>query len=146
MNFLNSYLSPRDAQVVVEGVSSDVFEICNTVIQGTVLGPPLWNVLFNDMTQPAASLGGTPFVFADDLNVFRRFDRQTSNSDIERNMHLCRVRVHRWGKIKQSCFRSAEKAHCDLHPRDCSGDPSRLLGLLVDVKLLMRQAIEKILS
>ena len=98
LNFLNSYLSPRDAQVVVEGVSSDAIEICNTVFQGTVLGPPLWNLFFNDVTQPAASLGGTPSVFADDLNVFKRFDRQTPNSDIERNMHLCRVRVHHWGK------------------------------------------------
>ena len=37
LNFLNSYLNPRDAQVAVEGVSSDVIKICNTVFQGTVL-------------------------------------------------------------------------------------------------------------
>ena len=49
-------------------------------------------ICFNAVTQPAASLGGTPSVFAEDLNVFKRFDRQTSSSDIERNMHLCRVR------------------------------------------------------
>ena len=41
LNFLDSYLQPRDAQVVVEGTASDTFEIANTVFQGTVLGPPL---------------------------------------------------------------------------------------------------------
>ena len=41
LNFRNSYLSARSAQVVVEGVASDAFEISNTVFQGTVLGPPL---------------------------------------------------------------------------------------------------------
>jgi len=146
LNFLNSYLSPRDAQVVVEGASSDAIEICNTVFQGTVLGPPLWNLFFNDVAQPAASLGGTPSVFADDLNVFQRFDRETPNGDIERTMHLCRVRVHHWGNINRVAFDPGKEHIVILHPRDGCGDPFKLLGLLVDVKLIMQQAIEKILS
>ena len=77
LNFRNSYLSARSAQVVVEGVASDAFEISNTVFQGTVLGPPLWNLFFCDVAQPAASLGGEPSVFADDLNVFKRFDKKS---------------------------------------------------------------------
>ena len=75
LNFLNSYLSARSAQVVVEGVASDAFEISNTVFQGTVLGPPLWNLFFCDVMQPAASLGDEPSVFPDDLNIFKRFDK-----------------------------------------------------------------------
>ena len=46
LNFLDSYLQPRRAKVVVEGISSQDFEIANTVFQGTVLGPPLWNIFF----------------------------------------------------------------------------------------------------
>ena len=72
LNFLDSYLQPRDAQVVVEGTASDTFEIANTIFQGTVLGPPLWNTFFNDVAIPAASTGGEPATFADDLNVFQR--------------------------------------------------------------------------
>ena len=68
LNFLLSYLQPRRAVVVVEGVASDEFEIANQVFQGTVLGPPLWNTFFSDVTQPAASTGGDPSIFADDLS------------------------------------------------------------------------------
>ena len=51
LNFLDSYLQPRRAAVVVEGTASDEFEIANTVFQGTVLGPPLWNVFFLMMSR-----------------------------------------------------------------------------------------------
>ena len=43
LNFLDAYLSPRQGQVVVEGEFSDLFEIADSVFQGTVLGPCLWN-------------------------------------------------------------------------------------------------------
>ena len=71
--FLDSYLQPRNAKVVIEGIESNAFSIANTVFQGTVLGPPLWNVFFSDVVQPASSLGGEPSLFADDLNVFQLF-------------------------------------------------------------------------
>ena len=72
LNFIDSYLQPRQAQVVVEGIASEAFEIANSVFQGTVLGPPLWNTFFNDVAIPAASTGGEPATFADDLNVFSK--------------------------------------------------------------------------
>ena len=40
LNFLASYLQPRKAVVVVEGISSEEIEIANQMIQGAVLGPP----------------------------------------------------------------------------------------------------------
>ena len=58
LNFLDSYLQPRKGRVIVEGVASDVFEIADTVFQGTVLGPCLWNVFFSDVEIPASSTGG----------------------------------------------------------------------------------------
>ncbi len=75
LNFLDSYLQPRKASVVaVEGTFSDEFEIAMTVFQGVVFGPPLWNVFLADVTQPAASLGAEPSLFADDFSIFQRFD------------------------------------------------------------------------
>ena len=47
----------------------------NTVFQGTVLGPPLWNSFFADVSIPAKSTGGRESMFADDLNVFQEFGR-----------------------------------------------------------------------
>ena len=58
LNFLESYLSPRKGRVVVQGAFSE--EICleNSVFQGTVLGPPLWNGFFADVAHAARSTGG----------------------------------------------------------------------------------------
>ena len=99
LNFFSSYLQPRRAQVVVEGVCSDPFEILDTVFQGTVLGPPLWNVFFNDVIVPAGSTGGDPNLFADDLNVFQKIDRLDDNDAIKLEMDRCRSEVHSWGNV-----------------------------------------------
>ena len=73
LNFLDAYLSPREGRVVVQGSCSDPFEIANSVFQGTVLGPPLWNTFFSDVSAAARHTGGKEQMFADDLNVFREF-------------------------------------------------------------------------
>ncbi len=146
LNFLDSYLQPRRAAVVNEGTASEEFEIANTVFQGTVLGPPLWNVFFNDVTQSASSLGGIPSLFADDLTVFQKFARMDSNEHIHRHMHLCRTRVHKWGRINRVAFDPSKEHVVVIHPTLGEGDPFKLLGLLVDYKLIMDAGIEKILS
>ena len=46
LDFLNSYLLPREGRVRVEGALSDVMLLIDMVFQGTVLGPPLWNSFF----------------------------------------------------------------------------------------------------
>ena len=59
LDFLSSYLLPREGRVCVENACSDAFAIADTVFQGTVLGPPLWNVFFApvvDAIQDANSL------------------------------------------------------------------------------------------
>ena len=94
LNFFSAYLELRQVQVVVEGVHSDSFEIQDTVFQGTMLGPPLWNLFFNDVTHPAASTGGDPNMFADDLNVKQSCDRLDDNEAIRREMDRCRAAVH----------------------------------------------------
>ena len=71
LNFLRSYLQPRRATVVVEGTMSDEIEIINTVLQGTVLGTPLWHTFFNDVSMVPLRLGADPAMFADDLNYIQ---------------------------------------------------------------------------
>ena len=53
LNFLESYLAPRKGRVVVQGSFSEEFVLENNVFQGTVFGPPLWNVFFADVALPA---------------------------------------------------------------------------------------------
>ena len=66
LRFLNAYLQPRKGKVVVEDSMSDEFVLSNTVFQGTVLGPTLWNGFFADVCIPASSTGGQEAICADD--------------------------------------------------------------------------------
>ena len=146
LNFLDAYLQPRTGQVVVEGEFSDEFEIANTVFQGTVLGSCLWNVFFADVTGPAASTGGDAKMFADDLNVFQKFDQKVGNEEIVRTMGVCRERVHKWGRVNRVSFDAGKEHIVILHPIHGQGDPFKLLGCTIDCKLVMQKALEKILA
>ena len=108
------YLSPRRGQVVIQGAFSDEFEIANSVFQGTVLGPPLWNSFFSDVSLPATSTGGKGQMFADDLNVFQTFDRNEPLDKCKDILNQCKNKVHKWGGDKPSFIRCHERAYdCD---------------------------------
>ena len=51
LKFLDSCSSPRKGQVVVQGAYSDAFTIADSVFQGTVMAPMLWNSFFSDVGQ-----------------------------------------------------------------------------------------------
>ena len=146
LNFIDAYLQPRKAQVIVEGEASDPFDIQNTVFQGTVLGPALWNLFFADVSIPAQSSGGSSFKFADDLSVFQAFDRHEENNVLIRRLGICRERVHKWGRLNRVAFDATKEHLAILHPYSGEGDDFKLLGCMFDCKLTMRQAIERIMS
>ena len=49
LQFLNAYLEPRIGYVTIEGALSEAFAIADSVFEGTVLGPSLWNTFFSKM-------------------------------------------------------------------------------------------------
>ena len=71
LDFFNSYLEARLGRITIEGVYSDVFDLCNTICQGIVLGLPFWNVFFHDDIGIAQKIGGNVSIFADDLSIFK---------------------------------------------------------------------------
>ena len=125
---------------------SDEIAIADTVFQGTVLGPPLWNTFFNDVTNVAIEFGAKPAAFADDLNIFKEFDKDHDNGAVKDSMETCRRRVHSWGRCNRVSFDAGKEHLVILHPLSGEGETFRLLGCMVDVKLIMDKAIEKILS
>ena len=46
LNFLDLYFEPRKGKIPVQGAFSEETHSDDTVFQGTVLGPLLWNILF----------------------------------------------------------------------------------------------------
>ena len=66
---LFSYLAPRETSVVVQGCASTNFTIKDEVFQGTVLGPPLWNVFFNDIDDTIRQRVFRIAKFADDITA-----------------------------------------------------------------------------
>ena len=63
--FLESYLAPREAVVLVGGANSKPMSLVDTVFQGVVLGPPLWNTFFSDVADEVRALDFQEIVFAD---------------------------------------------------------------------------------
>ena len=69
---IRSWLEKRRARVIVGGERSEEFAIENQVFQGTVIGPTLWDVHFEDVDVPIRGAGFKEVTFADDLNSYRK--------------------------------------------------------------------------
>ena len=146
LDFLNAYLEPRIGHVAVENVLSDVFTICDSVFQGTVLGPTLWNVFFHDVAFAAAGIDTTEALFADDLSVYKSFAVAVSNEDIKHDMQQAKQKVHKWGVRNRVTFDASKEHIVILHPADGEGEDFKLLGCLIDVHLRMDHAIDSLTS
>ena len=92
--FLHTYLAPRSAVVVVPGGRSAPFPLQDTVFQGSVLGPHLWNVFAADVRDAVIASGATEAAFADDLTVSKAFDLRVGNEEIRDRMRQCQSAVH----------------------------------------------------
>ena len=66
------------------------------VYQGTVLGPPLWNIYYADAAIAVKVHGFLEIVFADDLNCFKDFGIHISNSELHEEMRRCQQEPHKW--------------------------------------------------
>ena len=146
LNFLGSYLAPRYGRVLVQGASSDKFPIANSVYQGTVLGPPLWNTFFADVDDAARSSGGAEKMFADDLNVFQLFDRLAPPAECTAVLEKCKQNVHKWGETNRVSFDASKEHIILLHPSESFGEMLKLLGCPVDPDLRMHSAVDQVLN
>jgi hypothetical protein len=143
VQFFSSFLAPREAKVVVNGKSSAPYCIKNQVYQGTVLGPPLWNVFFSDVSSAIQS-SWTEAKFADDLNVFRAFDYGDDNGEILRELGVCQQSIHDWGRANRVTFDASKEHTVVLSKTEPFGDTFRFLGPLIDCKLTMAEEVDRI--
>ena len=118
--------------------------LCNSVYQGTVLGPPLWNCHYEDARHAVNSTLCNETVFADDLNCYRKFPRHESNNTVLSELQNCQTALHRWGAANQVIFEAEKETFHIIDTKTPHGDSFKLLGVLFDTKLVMEEAINEI--
>ena len=95
------WLDMRTSKVTVDGARAQCRNLQNSVYQGTVWGPPFWNVLFADARRPINVQGFIESVFADDCICRRRFDGNVDDATILDELRHCQAAVHERGRGNQ---------------------------------------------
>jgi hypothetical protein len=138
---LISWLAARRAHVMVEGSQSQEILLQDMVFQGTVLGPTLWNIFFQDSSKAIKNAEFEDIVFADDLNAYKLFENTTCNDEIVESCTRCQRELHAWGRANGVSFDPAKESMHVLSRTDPFGDSFRILGVLFDCKLTMAQSV-----
>ena len=100
----------RTAFVIVDGVESERCQLRDSVFQGTVLGPPLWNVFFADAGRAIKDAGYDENAFADDLSAYRPFHVTVPDKIILDSLRECQIQLHRWGAANQFVFDASKES------------------------------------
>ena len=137
LRVISSWLDKRTCTVVVNGAHSATLPLSDSVYQGTVWGPPLWNGFFADARHAINAQGFTESVFADDCTAFRCYDALVQNNTILDDLHCCQDALHAWGTSNLVSFDSSKESLHILHPRRPYGPSFRILGVLFDCQLTM---------
>ncbi len=78
--------------------------------QGTVTGPALWNLFFEDARKAINECFYEETVYADDLNAYRVFPAHVDNAVIEKSMETCQHELHSWEAANQVAFDAAKES------------------------------------
>jgi hypothetical protein len=112
------------------------------VFQGTVFGPMLWNMFYEDARHAIQEMSFDECVFADDLNAHRIFAESTPNAKILNSLTLCQEELHDWGKANQVAFDPGKEGFYILSNSEAYGDDFKILGVEFDTSLTMRNAVD----
>ena len=146
VNLLISWCEDRNAKVAVGGCFSEPFKLANQVFQGTVLGPILGNLYFEDSCVAIRKTGHNEVVFADDLNAWKEYKRSSRNTTIFKQSRNCQAELHEWGRANAVTFDS-KKEHFSVLSREAPEGPSiKLLGVSFDTKLKMECAVATLVN
>jgi hypothetical protein len=141
-----SWLRTRRAKVVVGGKASEDFKLENMVFQGTVWGPTLWNIFFEDARDAVNEMSFKEVVYADDLNAHREFPGTTKNDIILKSSMRCQEELHAWGKANQVEFDPGKESFHILAGSGAFGGEFKLLGVNFDPTLTMKSALNDVVT
>ena len=146
VNVLTSWLRERTAHVVVGGAKSVEILLRNMVFQGTVWGPTLWNVFYEDARRAVQECFFNEIVYADDLNAYRTIPSTKTNDKIQESMRLCQTELHTWGRANEVVFDPAKESMHILSKEAPLGTAFKILGVDFDCKLEMENAITEVVT
>jgi hypothetical protein len=129
---------------LVGGQKSSGFTLKDMVYQGTVWGPTLWNIFYEDARRAILEWLFTAIVYADDLNAYRIFVSTPPNANIEKLMTSCQRELHQWGRANQVAFDPAKESRHILSTDEPSGHDFKILGVIFDATLSMERAVEEV--
>ena len=92
-HWINSFLSSRTHQVLVNGSSSDIQPVISGVPQGTVLGPLLFLTYINDIE---TNLDSTIRLFADDSAIYREIDTIDDSLTLQKDLFKLQEWADKW--------------------------------------------------
>ena len=144
LEVLMDWLQDRTAQVVVDGAFSDTAVLKNSVYQGTVWGPPLWNVFFEDARVPVNKTGFMDAFFADDLNCYKDYSKECKNELLVDEMKDCQAELHKWGRANKVQFDAGKESMHILHRSKPEGEGFEMFGIIFDTKLQMEEEIRRL--
>ncbi len=144
LKLLKSWLEPRSSAVVLDGCSSAPQVLQNSVYQGTVLGPPLWNVHYADSKLAVQAEGFSEVVFADDLNCSKVMPSATTETQARSALRKCQTSLHRWGAANKILFDPGKESFHGIHRTKHFGEDFKILGVIFDCQLTMRSAAVEI--
>ena len=117
VKWIESFLTNRHQRTVVNGKSSDWMPVLSGIPQGTVLGPHLFILFINDITD---SVKATSRLFADDCIVYQTITDQRDEESLQKdlNSHSSVTRVTVEEKSNFKCITSGKLAFLsfDLPP------------------------------
>ena len=144
VKLLGSWLEPRQASVVVGGAKSKPFRIQDMVFQGTVLGPQLWNLFFEDAAAAIKEHLYEEVIFADDLNAYKVVPSTTTLPIAMQSIDKVQAELHRWGTANQVTFDASKESRHVLSRTDPHGPDFKLLGVVFDCRLTMEGAVRSL--
>ena len=98
--WINSFLTDRKQQVVVDNATSDTAPVTSGVPQGTVLGPALFLIYINDI---ADNISSNIRLFADDCVLYRTINNTSDNTLLQEDLKDL-SKLEQWSNIRQMDF------------------------------------------
>ena len=84
--------------------------------------------------------------FADDLNAWRAYPKETENKVMLDASKECQVKLHTWSRANKVQFDPLKESHHIVSRTDPYGDPFKILGVFFDCELNMDGAIDDLVG